>query len=137
MSSNSISKALGLTPVAKNGDIRLVNAPQTDTDNEEARIDVDRAREGLYNAREMSETALEEMINIANKSQNAKAYEILNSMIKTFADINMSLAELQQRKQKIVAQESGEDKKVVNNNVFIGSTQQLQQLLLELKNKQP
>jgi len=104
--------------------------PSVATSNVQADEDVDTARDGLYNALEMSKQAVQDMVTIAQQSQHPKAYEVLNSAIKTMADISIGLADLQIKKQRIVGKPI--DPKVINNNLFLGSTAELQKMLDEL-----
>lgn len=102
---------------------------------EQADGDVDAAREGLYDALSLSQQAVQDMLTIAQQSQHPKAYEILNSTIKTMADISMGLADLQLKKQRLnkgVQQPAGEGS--VTNNLFVGSTAELQKMLEDIKN---
>jgi len=120
--------------------LRTVPAIYEEKDNlpalgeEQGEEDVDQAREGLYNALEMSKQAVQDMVNIAQQSQHPKAYEVLNSAIKTMADISMGLAELQIKKKRIVNKPAQEQQNVTNNP-FVGSTAELQQMLEDMKNK--
>lgn len=102
---------------------------------EQADGDVDAAREGLYDALSLSQQAVQDMLAIAQQSQHPKAYEILNSTIKTMADISMGLADLQLKKQRLnkgTQQPAGEGS--VTNNLFVGSTAELQKMLEDMKN---
>jgi hypothetical protein len=97
--------------------------------------DVDQARTGLYDALSLSQQAVQDMLAIAQQSQHPKAYEILNSSIKNMADISMSLADLQLKKQRLnksIVQPQSEGG--VTNNLFVGSTAELQQMLGDIKN---
>jgi hypothetical protein len=104
--------------------------PSVSTSNEQADNDVENARDGLYDALDMSKQAVQDMITIAQQSQHPKAYEVLNSAIKTMADISIGLADLQIKKQRLVGKPV--DQKVVNNNLFVGSTADLQKMLDQL-----
>jgi hypothetical protein len=97
--------------------------------------DVDQARTGLYDALSLSQQAVQDMLAIAQQSQHPKAYEILNSSIKTMADISMGLADLQLKKQRLnkgTLQPQSEGG--VTNNLFVGSTAELQKMLEDMKN---
>ena len=102
---------------------------------QQADDDVDQARLGLYDALVKSQTAVEDMLAIAQQSQHPKAYEVLNSTIKTMADISMGIADLQLKKQRLnkgTNQTSGDGN--VTNNLFVGSTAELQKMLEDMKN---
>ena len=97
--------------------------------------DVDTARTGLHDALSLSQQAVQDMLSIAQQSQHPKAYEVLNSAIKTMADISMGLADLQLKKQRLVKgtnQPAGEGG--VTNNLFVGSTAELQQMIESMRN---
>ena len=102
---------------------------------QQADDDVDQARLGLFDALMKSQCAVEDMLAIAQQSQHPKAYEVLNSTIKTMADISMGIADLQLKKQRLnkgTTQPAGEGN--VTNNLFVGSTAELQKMLEDMKN---
>lgn len=102
---------------------------------EQADNDVDAARDGLYDALSLSQQAVQDMLAIAQQSQHPKAYEILNNTIKTMADISMGLADLQLKKQRLnKGQTAPQGEGSVTNNLFVGSTAELQQMLEDIKN---
>lgn len=104
--------------------------------NEQVDAEIDKARLGLEDAFSLSQQAVQDMLAIAQQSQHPKAYEVLNSSIKTMADISMGFAELQLKKQRlnkgVVQAPTGEGN--VTNNLFVGSTAELQQMLEDIKN---
>jgi hypothetical protein len=129
---SDIDDALGLNPIVPYGD--TVQYP-ANVDNSQQENDLDFARENLYDAVVKSQAAVEDMIAIAQQSQHPKAYEVLNSLIKTFADVSSGIADLQLKKQRLSGKAPAEDgSKVVNNNLFVGSTAELQKMLENLKN---
>jgi hypothetical protein len=128
-----LDDALGLSSVPAIYDDEKENLPAVVS--EQADDDVDAARTGLYDALSLSQQAVQDMLAIAQQSQHPKAYEILNSSIKTMADISMGLAELQLKKQRLnkgSGQPTGDGN--VTNNLFVGSTAELQQMLEDMKN---
>lgn len=128
---SEIDDALGLNPITPYRDITQY-PPKRDEGQQEN--DLDFARENLYDAVVKSQAAVEDMIQIAQQSQHPKAYEVLNSLIKTFADVSTGIADLQIKKQKLQGKPSESDEnKTVNNNLFVGSTAELQKMLQDLK----
>jgi hypothetical protein len=99
--------------------------------------DVSEARDGLYDALSKSQQAVEDMMAIAQQSQHPKAYEVLNAAIKTMADISMGLADLQLKKQRLEKgnQSSTSPEGQTVNNLFVGSTAELQQMIENMRNK--
>lgn len=133
--SKYLDNALGLNPLAQFNDSKDLVPIVPQTDSEQIEEDVGLARENLSNAIELSQTAVQDMLAIAQQSQHPKAYEVLNSMIKTFADLNMGLVDLQAKKTKLIAKKPEGDAQTINNNLFVGSTAELQQMLENMKNK--
>jgi hypothetical protein len=128
-----LDDALGLNSVPVIYDDEKENLPAVVS--EQADNDIDQARDGLYDALSLSQQAVQDMLAIAQQSQHPKAYEILNSSIKTMADISMGLADLQLKKQRLnkgQSQPAGEGN--VTNNLFVGSTAELQKMLEDIKN---
>ena len=131
--SKQLDDALGLNSVPVIYEDEKENLPAVVS--EQADDDVDQARTGLYDALSLSQQAVQDMLSIAQQSQHPKAYEILNSTIKTMADISMGIADLQLKKQRLnkgVAQPASEGG--VTNNLFVGSTAELQQMIENMRN---
>ena len=130
---DKINKALDLVPYEENNLLVPVNA---NTDIEQAAGDIDYARTTMFDAVVKSQEAVEDMIVIARQSQHPKAYEVLNSAIKTMADVSMNLADLQMKKQRLLQPKGGqpEDGQVINN-LFVGSTAELQKMLQDMKDQ--
>jgi len=98
--------------------------------------DIDQVRENIYKAVDAAEQAVKDMIVIAQSSQHPKAYEALNAIIKTYADVSMGLADLHMKKQRLNGKPNPEEvKNVTNNNLFVGSTAELTKMLDDLRNK--
>lgn len=131
--SKKLEDSLGLNPLPM-----LVNdrdyLPEVAKD-QQADADVDQVRDNLYKAVDAAQQAVQDMIIIAQQSQHPKAYEALNAIIKTYADVSMGLADLHVKKQRINGkQQKPEDAGPnVTNNLFVGSTAELTKLLDELK----
>ena len=76
--------------------------------------------------------ALEELLAVAKESESARAYEVTAQLVRTLSDTTKELLELQKSKKEI--EKEVKDPSTVNNSLFIGSTKELQDLLLENKN---
>lgn len=130
--SDDIDNALGLTPLTvykeQGSNLPAVIDIQKDHD-------MDFARDNLYDAVIKSQAAVEDMIQIAQQSQHPKAYEVLNSLIKTFADVSTGIVDLQLKKQRLQGKQPEDDGKTINNNLFVGSTAELQKMLQNLKSE--
>jgi hypothetical protein len=133
--SKYLDAALGLNPMAQFDDHKSNLPAVVQTDSEQVEDDIEQVRDNLSNAIELSQTAVQDMLSIAQQSQHPKAYEVLNAMIKTYADISMGLVDLQAKKAKLVAKKPEGEGQTINNNLFVGSTAELQQMLENMKSK--
>lgn len=79
-----------------------------------------------------SSEALNGMMALASESEHPRAYEVLSGMVKNIADVTDKLMDLQKKKEDLTAEKATQDQsKVTNNNVFVGSTTDLQRMLLK------
>jgi hypothetical protein len=131
--SKYLDAALGLNPMAQFDDHKSNLPAVVQTDSEQVEDDIEQVRDNLTNAIDLSQTAVQDMLSIAQQSQHPKAYEVLNSMIKTYADISMGLVDLQAKKAKLVAKKPEEGNQTINNTIMVGSTAELQQMLNSLR----
>lgn len=98
---------------------------------EEKNIDNDYkySRDTYYELVEKGKQSLELMIEVARESEHPRAFEVLSGMIKNISDVNDRLMDLNKKKKDI--DKKDEIKKIANttNNLFVGSTTELQKLL--------
>lgn len=92
--------------------------------------DFEYARSNLVNILTQGERALADMMLVANLSQNPRAYEVLSTLISTLASANKDLLELQKRRKEL-EREDPSGPSTVNNNLFVGSTADLQRIINE------
>ena len=97
----------------------VVNAVEDDTEF---------ARQNIRNMIQKGNDAMENLIHIAKETEHPRAYEVVAGLLKTLADANKDLLELQKRKKDL-------EPKITNNTVnvdkavFVGSTNDLVKLL--------
>ena len=98
---------------------------------EEKNIDNDYkySRDTYYELVEKGKQSLELMIEVARESEHPRAFEVLSGMIKNISDVNDRLMDLNKKKKDV--DKKDEVKKIANttNNLFVGSTTELQKLL--------
>jgi DNA-binding PadR family transcriptional regulator len=93
--------------------------------------DYEYSRDTYYELIEKGRESLELMIEVARESEHPRAFEVLSGMIKNISDVNDKLMDLN-KKNKDIKQEPkqiGQEGGTTNNNVFIGSTADLQRIL--------
>ena len=95
--------------------------------------DYEYSRDTYYELIEKGRESLELMIEVARESEHPRAFEVLSGMIKNISDVNDKLMDLN-KKNKDIKQEPkqiGQEGGTTNNNVFIGSTADIQRILRE------
>jgi heme oxygenase len=137
MMDDEIGKSLGLEPMKPPLAGEVVEVIETkslkDIDkSDQPEKDFQYARDNFYNVIEKGTEALEDMLHVAKASEHPRAYEVVSTLMKTLVDANKDLVAMGEKKAK--AQEPEEEKKVTNNNLFVGSTAELQQLLKDMRN---
>ena len=100
----------------------------TARDTENIKSDYDYSRETYYDLLEKGKESMELMIEVARESEHPRAFEVLSNMMKNMADINDKLMDLN-KKNKDITQQEVKQLGNTTNNVFLGSTADLQRLL--------
>ena len=96
--------------------------------------DFEYARGNLISIIEKGQEALNGILDVAGMSQHPRSYEVVSGLMKTLTDANKDLLELSKKKQDIKG-EKGFNPETVNNNLFVGSTADLQKMLKNLNNE--
>jgi hypothetical protein len=123
MIKDPISDALNLAPLNQ----ELLPAEKSiNIDNDS---DFELARHNIRSILDKGNDALDELISVASQSQHPRAYEVLSTMIKTLADTNKDLLTISKTKKELDGDTQTQQTKTINNNLFVGSTSELQKLL--------
>ena len=102
--------------------------------NTDIKDDYEHARSKYYSLLERGEEAIEIMLTFVQDSESPRAMEVFSNMLKQNAEIADRLLDLQKKKQDIEIGKKprlGHDSAdgLTQNNVFIGSTTELQRFL--------
>jgi hypothetical protein len=129
MADDKLAEELGIVPMPQ-----TINVPakRHDVDSDEQFSEV---QANIRSAADVGEMALQELAQIASASQHPRAFEVVSTMIGQIVNANKQLLEIEKLKLEIEKEKNGgqvEDPKVVNNNLFVGSTTEL---LEQLKGK--
>lgn len=101
------------------------------TPEEKVDYDYDYSRATYYELIEKGKESLDLMIEVARESEHPRAFEVLSGMVKNISDVNDRLMDLNKKQKEIKAPDKHEAKQITNNNVFLGSTTDLQRLLYD------
>lgn len=139
----SLSEAFGMNPL-------VVGAPQPaeqeialpvlldetemSKEDKEAEEDFYLARENTKRLLDKADQALEGILRIADASEAARAYEVASTLINNIKELNSGLLKLHEQRRQLVPVSEPEKPattNITNNNVFVGTTQELLDLLEE------
>lgn len=95
--------------------------------------DYEFSRETYRNLVAKSNEAIEQMLNLAMQSEHPRAFEVLSNMLKNTSDMTDKLMALQKAKKDIEKKDDADPAKpaLTQNNLFLGSTTDLQKHLIE------
>lgn len=97
------------------------------------RNDYEYSRQTYYDLVEKGKDALDMMIEVARESEHPRAYEVLAGLIKNTSDVNDKLMDLNKKQRDLLkkAEEENNQPQIgqQTNNVFLGSTADIQRLL--------
>jgi hypothetical protein len=98
---------------------------------DEIEKDYDFARSQYYNLAEKGQEAIDLMLELARESEHPRAFEVLSNMLRQNADITDKIMALQKQKKDVKKNDAlvGIPGTVTQNNVFVGSTTDMQRML--------
>ena len=98
--------------------------------------DFEYARENMMEVINKGQEALFDLMDVARQSQHPRAYEVLATMMNTMVGASKDLLDLQAKKKKIMEEDPSASPQQVTNNLFVGSTAELQKYLKQNKDGQ-
>lgn len=105
----------------------------SDKDDKNLDMDYDYARNVYYDLIDKGREGIEEMMELARASEHPRAFEVLATMIKNTAEVSDRLMKINKDKKQVEQigkqPQLGNDGGTTNNNIFIGSTTELQRFL--------
>ena len=102
-------------------------------EDEKVRSDYEYSRDTYYELLEKGKDSLETMMQVARESEHPRAFEVLSNMIKNLSDVNDKLMDLNKKNKDM--EEPLKKVEQQQNNIFLGSTSDLQKLLKEKDEK--
>ena len=114
------------TPVAKKPE-------KTNLSSDDIKKDYDYTRGNLYSLIEKGQEAINGILELAQETEQARAYEVAGQLIKNVADATDKLMELQKRLKDVEEETKTKGPSTVNNALFVGSTADLAKLLKQNK----
>ena len=127
---DKMTKALAANTKVADGKLVPMSVDNINLTND-AEEDYNIARDNLKKLLNKSDEALDHMMQVAAEAEHPRAFEVLAGMFKTSADMTTQLIDLQKKRHELdkLNNEPTESSGVTNNNLFVGSTAELQKML--------
>ena len=91
--------------------------------------DYEYTRGNLYSIIEKGQEVLNGILELAQESDQPRAYEVAGQLIKSVSDATDKLMDLQKKLKDVNAEEKEKGPSTVNNALFVGSTAELAKML--------
>jgi|LauGreDrversion4_2_1035121.scaffolds.fasta_scaffold11284_5 hypothetical protein len=127
----NIANTLGIEPNPEVVDIVPVKAISVDHqyNPSDADRDYDEVRKNLKCIIEKSQEAIEGISELAQDSQQARAYEVMAQLIQSSLEANNRLMDIHRRMKDLKKEEKAKTTTVTNNSIYVGSTADLQKMI--------
>ncbi len=97
--------------------------------------DYEYSRAQLYNLVEKGQEAVNGILDVAQQSDQPRAYEVAGQLIKHVGDVADKLADLHKKVNEIENPKKSATKEITNNTMFVGSTAELSKFLKQKQDK--
>lgn len=134
MSDDIIRRAMGMDEEGPEYSKALVPLESNEPSDDKVEMDFEYVRENLQELIAQGQDAIQELIMIAKQSQHPRAFEVIATLLKATADMNNDLLAVHKKKNDLRPTQASHTKGVgvTNNNVFVGSTAELQTMIENL-----
>ena len=126
-----VSGEIVSSEIEKNKSIDSISAETSNTEKEISDIkkDYEYTRGNLYSIIEKGQEAINGILELAQETEQARAYEVAGQLIKNVADATDKLMDLQKKLKDIEQVKQPNGPTNVTNALFVGSTAELSKLL--------
>lgn len=127
-----LDESFDLEPI-KPQEIEVYDAPLESADS----YDLEAARQNIHHLLQKGTVALDELISITRQSQSIAGFEQVTKMLKAMSDINRDLIAVQEKKKLLKIgddyKNENTDGKVINNNLFVATTEDFSRMVEDLE----
>jgi len=96
---------------------------------DDVKKDYEYTRGNLYSIIEKGQEALNGVLELAQESEQPRAYEVAGQLIKSVSDATDKLMDLQKKLKDVEEEKQSKGPSTVNNALFVGSTAELAKML--------
>jgi hypothetical protein len=135
MSFDSLDEAFDVSSEIVSSEPEQVKPVQKEVDSikSDTRKDYEYTRGNLYSLIEKGQEAVNGILELAQETEQARAYEVAGQLIKSVADATDKLLDLQKKLKDVEEESSSKGPTNVTNALFVGSTADLAKLLKQNK----
>jgi uncharacterized protein involved in exopolysaccharide biosynthesis len=101
--------------------------------NNDVETDFNIARTNINSLLQKGNVAVDNLLNVAKETEHPRAYEVVANLIKTMADLNKDLLDIQKKRKELNNNKPTSEKTVIDKAVFIGSTTEMVKLIRSSK----
>lgn len=124
-----IANILNITPMKVKEDNIVIYQDSSEKAEQELESDISYARDMIYGSIKDSSDAVEEMLEIAKQTQHPRAFEVVATLINAKREATKDLLDLHKKRKDLKKQDKDDGPDTVNNNVFVGTTEDLLKLI--------
>jgi hypothetical protein len=131
-----LSELFDVDPIATNVEIVSSTEVVPVKSEDVVETDTEYARRNIRDLIDKGSVAVDNLLQVSKESEHPRAYEVVAGLMKTMADLNKDLLELQKRKKDLQPQLdnfSNRGNITVEKAVFVGSTAELLKQIRENK----
>ena len=103
---------------------------------EQLKKDYEYTRGNLYSLIEKGQEAVDGILDLAQQSDQPRAFEVAGQLIKHVGDVADKLVDLQKKVNEIENPKKSKEVNTTNNTMFVGSTADLAKFLKQQRDKQ-
>jgi hypothetical protein len=131
-----LSELFDVDPIATNVEVVTSTEVVPVKSEDVVETDTEYARRNIRDLIDKGSVAVDNLLQVSKESEHPRAYEVVAGLMKTMADLNKDLLELQKRKKDLQPQldnVSNRGNITVEKAVFVGSTAELLKQIRENK----
>ena len=135
MSFDSLNEAFDVSSEIVSNEPKQLKPVQKEVDaiKSDTRKDYEYTRGNLYSLIEKGQEAVNGILELAQETEQARAYEVAGQLIKNVADATDKLLDLQKKLKDVEEESQSKGPTNVTNALFVGSTADLAKLLKQNK----
>lgn len=115
--------------------VEIESKKEEPKNNEDVDKDYEYTRGNLYSLIEKGQEAINGILELAQETEQPRAYEVAGQLIKNVADATDKLLDLQKKLKDVNEESTKSTTNVTNNSLFVGSTAELQKMLKNIDKK--